>query len=300
MDYLLVVSGLALLVAGGEILVRGALGLSVRFGITPAIVGAVVMGFGTSTPELAASVTAALSGAPGIALGNVIGSNIANVALILGATALITPIVARLGWVEAVGVAVATAAMIGVLLLGGIGVAVGTLFLGALAAFLLASLWVGQSGGGPDAPGFGLPLSLLCVGLGLVLLIGGAQALVGGAVGIAGDFGVPPSVIGLTVVALGTSLPELSASLSAALRGQSAMALGNIVGSNIFNVLGILGITALVQPIAVPPSLHMAEVWGLALTAAALLALGLWGRVGRIAGAIGLAGYAAYVVTVLT
>ncbi|MBY4893202.1 sodium:calcium antiporter [Rhodobacteraceae bacterium N5(2021)] len=297
MDYLLVVLGLALLVAGGEVLVRGALGLSVRFRMSPAVIGAVVMGFGTSTPELAASLSAALAGAPGLALGNVIGSNVANVALILAASAVIVPLVARIGWAEAIAVAAATLGMIAVIILGGIGPVLGAMFLGILAIFL----WVSVRGGEvalseqetEAAPGR-LGQSLIFVTVGLVLLIGGAQALVSGTVDIAEAFGVPPSVIRLTVVAIGTSLPELAASLSAAVRGQGGLALGNIVGSNSFNVLGILGITALVHPIAVPPSLDMAEVWALAITGAALLVLGLWGRVPRAAGALGLAGYAGY------
>ncbi|WP_427854419.1 sodium:calcium antiporter [Gymnodinialimonas phycosphaerae] len=297
LDYLLVVLGLALLVAGGEVLVRGALGLSVRFRMSPAVIGAVVMGFGTSTPELAASLSAALAGAPGLALGNVIGSNVANVALILAASAVIVPLVARIGWAEAIAVAAATLGMIAVIILGGIGPVLGAMFLGILAIFL----WVSVRGGEvalseqetEAAPGR-LGQSLIFVTVGLVLLIGGAQALVSGTVDIAEAFGVPPSVIRLTVVAIGTSLPELAASLSAAVRGQGGLALGNIVGSNSFNVLGILGITALVHPIAVPPSLDMAEVWALAITGAALLVLGLWGRVPRAAGALGLAGYAGY------
>lgn len=301
LDYILVFAGLALLVAGGEVLVRGALGLSARFRMSPAVIGAVVMGFGTSTPELAASLSAALAGAPGLALGNVIGSNVANVALILAASAVIAPIVARIGGVAAMAMAVATLGMIGVILLGGIGPGLGAIFLGALAVYLWVSVRSGQVEMPEEvelAPG-SLSTSLIFVGAGLALLIGGAQALVSGAVDIAEIFGVPPSVIGLTVVALGTSLPELAASLSAALRGQGAMALGNIVGSNIFNVLGILGITALVHPIAVPPSLDMAEVWALALTGGVLIGLGLWGRIGRIAGAAGLAGYAAYMFAVI-
>ncbi|OAN72675.1 hypothetical protein A8B78_19535 [Jannaschia sp. EhC01] len=297
MDYLLVVLGLALLVAGGEVLVRGALGLSVRFRMSPAVIGAVVMGFGTSTPELAASLSAALAGAPGLALGNVIGSNVANVALILAASAVIAPLVARTGWAEAVAVAAATLGMIAVIILGGIGPVLGAMFLGILAIFLWVSVRGGQVAMSEQeteaAPGR-LSQSLIFVIVGLVLLIGGAQALVSGAVDIAEAFGVPPSVIGLTVVAIGTSLPELAASLSAAVRGQGGLALGNIVGSNIFNVLGILGITALVHPIAVPPSLDMAEVWALAITGTALLVLGLWGRIPRAAGAFGLAGYAGY------
>lgn len=301
LEYLLVALGLVLLVAGGEILVRGALGLSARFRMSPAVIGAVVMGFGTSTPELAASLSAALAGAPGLALGNVIGSNVANVALILGASAMITPITARIGIVEAVALVVATLGMIWVIVLGGIGAALGAIFLGVLATYLWVSVRRGQTDMPEEveAASGDLLKSLMFVGAGLVLLIGGAQALVTGAVDIARVFGVPPSVIGLTVVALGTSLPELAASLSASLRGQGALALGNIVGSNIFNVLGILGITALVQPIAVPPSLDIAEVWALAATGAALLALGLWGRVGHIAGASGVVGYAIYIAVVI-
>lgn len=301
MEYLLVAVGLALLIGGGEVLVRGALGLSARFRMSPAVIGAVVMGFGTSTPELAASLSAALAGAPGIALGNVIGSNVANVALILAASALIAPIEARINRLDAAALAMATLGMIAVILIGGISMPVGLAFLAALAIYLWASVKSGQASAPSEqdeAPG-NLGVSIAYVVVGLVLLIGGAQALVTGAIDIAEAFGVPPSVIGLTVVAIGTSLPELAASISAALKGQGGLALGNIVGSNIFNVLGILGITALIHPIAVPPSLDMAEIWALAATGAALLALGVWGRVPRGAGIVGLVGYAAYVGAVI-
>lgn len=301
LDYLLVVLGLGLLVAGGEVILRGALGLSVRLGLSPAIIGAVVMGFGTSSPELAASMTAALEGAPGIAVGNIIGSNVANIALILALTVLIAPIAARIGGMEAVALGGATLALVAVLLLGRIGLTLGAVFLGGLALFIWASLRAGQveMPEAPDGPPPALSLSLGLVAVGLALLIGGAKALVGGAVGVAETFGVAPAVIGLTVVAVGTSLPELAASLAAALRGQGAMALGNIVGSNIFNVLGILGLTAIVHPIAVPDAFGTVDIVFLLATAGALVALGFWGRIGRAAGAVGLVGYGVYVALVL-
>jgi len=302
LDYLLVALGLGLLVAGGEVLLRGALGLSTRLGLSPAIIGAVVMGFGTSSPELAASMTAALAGAPGIALGNVIGSNVANIALILAVTVLVAPITARIGGMEAVALSAATLALVGVLLLGEIGLLLGVAFLGGLAIFLWASLRAGQVEMPEEGDGArpALAPGLVMVVVGLALLVGGAQMLVGGAVALAEGFGVPPAIIGLTVVAVGTSLPELAASLAAALRGQGAMALGNIVGSNIFNVLGILGVTAIVHPIAVVDAFGTADIVSLLLTAAALVALGLYGRIGRIAGLLGLAGYGVYVAAVLS
>lgn len=293
--------GLGLLVAGGEVLLRGALGLSTRLGLSPAIIGAVVMGFGTSSPELAASMTAALAGAPGIALGNVIGSNVANIALILAATVLVAPITARIGGIEAVFFGVASLGLVAVMLLGGIGLALGAAFLGGLALFLWASLRAGQveMPDPADGPPPVLVLSLVLVAAGLALLVGGAQLLVAGAVALAEDFGVPPAVIGLTVVAVGTSLPELAASLAAALRGQGAMALGNIVGSNIFNVLGILGLTAVVQPIA-SDAFGRADIVFVLVTAVALVGVGLYGRIGRIAGLLGLGGYGIYVAAVLS
>ncbi len=300
-DYVWALLGLALLVAGGEALVRGALRLSVRLALSPALIGVVVMGFGTSTPELAASLTAALADAPGIALGNVIGSNVANIGLILGLTALASPIVARIGGLDAVALGAVTLALLVVLAVGGIGVALAVIFLLVLTAYLAASLLF--AGAGPDAPEGGETGSLWggigFVLVGLAMLIGGAQALIGGAMGIAESFNVPPSIIGLTLVAVGTSLPELAASLAAAFRGQGALALGNIVGSNIFNGFAILGITALVHPIAVVPSIGLAEAIALAGFAAGLLILGLVGRIGRWAGAVALAGYAAYVVAIL-
>jgi cation:H+ antiporter len=301
LDYFLVALGLILLVAGGEVVLRGALGLSTRLGLSPAIIGAVVMGFGTSSPELAASMTAALAGEPGIALGNVIGSNVANIALILALTVLVAPIAVRMGLLDAVALTGATLAMVAVLLLGGIGPVLGAAFLVGLAAYLWASLRAGQVElpEAEEGPPPNLWISVGFVVVGLALLVGGAQTLVEGAVNLATDFGVPPAVIGLTVVAVGTSLPELAASLAAAVRGQGAMALGNIVGSNIFNVLGILGLTALLEPITVTPAFGIQDIASLIMTAAALIALGFWGRIGRVAGVAGLVGYGLYVAAVL-
>ena len=255
MDYVFLGLGLAGLFLGGEALVRGAVGLALRMAMTPLLIGLTVVGFGTSTPELLVSVDAALGGIPAIAIGNVVGSNIGNILLIVGISAMVWPIRATL----AGGLRRDSAVMVGAALLlvpvfalGTIGRPAGALLLAGLVGYLVWA-WRSSESAVDDPTQTPMPLwrSLLWAGGGLVLLIVGAQLLVDGAVNIARGFGVSEAFIGLTVVAIGTSLPELATSLIAALRRQSDIAIGNIVGSNIFNLLGILGVTALVAPIPV-------------------------------------------------
>jgi cation:H+ antiporter len=297
MNALFLLSGLALLLAGGEILVRGAVALATRLRLPMAVVGAVVLGFGTSMPELLTSVSAALSGAPGIALGNVMGSNIANILLILGLTALIAPVPGdsadtedRLWLVLATGLGglvVLTGAVVGRL--------DGALLLLALGIYLWRQLSRDVAMEAvPDLPGAGPGRIALLLGLGLGALIGGAWLLVTGAVGLARAVGISETVIGLTIVAVGTSLPELATSAVAARRGESGLALGNILGSNVFNILAILGLTAAIAPIPVPVDLSVVDLAAVGASAALLLAVLLSGRIGRPAGATFLAFYAGY------
>ncbi|MCA9595613.1 MAG: calcium/sodium antiporter [Myxococcales bacterium] len=254
----LLVLGVVALYFGAEWLVRGAAGLARMLGVSPLVVGLTVVSYGTSAPELAVSTVAALDGKSDIALGNVVGSNIANIGLILGITALIAPPLVQGSLLrrELPVLLLATAA-IPVFLMGGEihrweGI---LLVLGAL-LFTIATLkWSGRASPEseelpdvPEAGGSKIGLALLSL-LGLGVLLVGGKVFVTGAVGMALQLGMSERVVGLTVVAVGTSLPELAASLVAAMRGHSEIAVGNVVGSNIFNVLLILGTASALRPI---------------------------------------------------
>lgn len=257
----LVVAGLALLMLGGELVVRGSVGAARRLEVPPVIVGVVLMGFGTSLPELVTSVDAALLGAPGLSLGNVVGSNIANVLLIAGVAAAIagTARTRRLLRRDGVVLAVSTALFTLLAYLDAIAFWTGLLMLGGLALYLTASVLAASQTGALDPEvakqlaEVGDPPSMaVCLGLfaaGLVATVFGADFLVTGAIDIARALGATEALIGVTIVAIGTSLPELAATLSAARRGQQEMAIGNVFGSNIFNTLGIVGATAVVAPL---------------------------------------------------
>ncbi|ODT61598.1 MULTISPECIES: calcium/sodium antiporter [Paracoccus] len=265
-EILLVLGGLVLLVLGGDLLVKGAVGLSLKLGMTPLVVGLTVVAFGTSAPELLVSLSAALKGSSGIAMGNVVGSNIANVLVILGVTALVSVIVTkghdlRESWAMMIG---ASVLMIALAFTGEIGRIEGMILLAALALVLWRQLTTGRADAADvdgTTLGAGWGRIALWMGAGLVLLPVGANLLVSGATDIALAFGISETVIGLTLVAVGTSLPELAASVASALKGRADMALGNVVGSNIFNILAILGITAVVSPLPVPPEMLRLDLW---------------------------------------
>ena len=299
-DWLMIAAGLVLLFGGGEALVRGAVGLSRRMGISELAIGLTVVGFGTSMPELLVSADAALGGKPGIALGNVIGSNTANILLILGLSALIAPVT---GWSGAIrrDVTVMVAAAVLALALGfggSIGRWHGAIMLVALGAYLFWTFR--QSQAEPAAHEHvaeshsPLWLGAFLVG-GLAALFAGAHFLVEGATSVARNLGVPEAIIGLTIVAVGTSLPELAASAMAAYRKHPEIAVGNILGSNIFNILAILGVTAMIYPIPVDPRFARLDMPAAMAAALAMLALAaLAGRVSRLGGAALIAGYAGY------
>ncbi|SDX07650.1 calcium/sodium antiporter [Roseicitreum antarcticum] len=256
MDYLFLLAGLIGLFFGGDALVRGSTGIARRMAIPPLLIGLTVVGFGTSTPELLVSVEAAWRGVPDIALGNVLGSNIANILLIVGLSALVWPIRvmgATLRRDTAV-MLVAALVLVPVFAMGEVGRVAGAVLVAGLAAYLIwAYRFPGEAvAEDPDAaPPARILTSVLWVIGGLVALMLGARFLVDGAVSIARGYGVSEAFIGLTIVAVGTSLPELATSLIAAIKKQSEIAIGNIIGSNIFNVLGILGLTAMITPIPV-------------------------------------------------
>lgn len=299
MDWLFVIGGLAGLFIGGEALVRGAVGIARKLSIPPLLIGLTVVGFGTSTPELLVSVDAALRGVPDIAIGNIVGSNIANILLIIGVSALIWPIRVAgdtLGRDTAVMLAAAVV-LIPMFWMGEVGRLAGVFLCGGLVLYLVrAYQYPGQGAEDPEPSG---PVSvwplLAWLGAGLLALMLGARFLVEGAVNIARDAGISEAFIGLTIVAVGTSLPELATSLVAALRRQSEIAIGNVVGSNIFNVLGILGVTALIAPIPVAGRFLTLDLPVMIGVSAVLAVLLLRPRIGRGAGVALILAYCAYV-----
>jgi cation:H+ antiporter len=296
-------AGLVGLFLGGEALVRGSVSIAHRMSISPFVIGLTVVGFGTSTPELLVSVQAALKGVPDIAIGNIVGSNIANVLLIVGVTALVWPIhVAGSALRRDTTIMILSAlALVPLFAMGEIGRVAGlTLVAGLIAYLVWTFLKPRQEASDDEAEAAATPImnALLWVTLGLVGLLFGARFLVDGAVSVAQDFGVSEAFIGLTIVAIGTSLPELATSLIAAFRHQSDIAIGNIVGSNIFNVLGILGVTSIVAPIPVAPrfltfDLPIMIVVSIVLTGLLLLHQ----KIGRRTGAVMLLAYCAYLLT---
>ncbi len=303
MDILLVGGGLIALVAGGEALVRGAVALALRFGVSPMLIGLTLVGFGTSTPELVTSIQAAFADAPGIAVGNVVGSNTANILLIVGIAALLSPImVSRPGFARNMGVlGLASAACLLAVMAGTLSALAGGLLLAGLALYLGLMVIQERQGAGSASEGIpavqmGLPLAALMLLGGIAVTILGAKLLVTGAVAIAAALGMSEAVIGLTIVAVGTSMPELVTTVIAARKGESDVALGNIVGSNIFNVLGILGITAVLHPLEVPPEIATFDIWVMLAATVALILFARTGwRIGRREGAVLLGSYTVYV-----
>ena len=253
--------GFILLVAGAETLVRGSANIALRAGISPLIVGLTIVAFGTSAPELAVSVRSITSDLSGLALGNVIGSNIANIGLILGITALINPLrITRQLLRNQIPQMIAASLLLWILLLdNSLDFFDGMILTTALLAFLVynfrqASAETQDQDIPIAAPDFsliarGMAFDVVLVIVGMVLLVYGSNIFVSNAVTIARAVGVSEAVIGLTLVAIGTSMPELATCSIAAFRKQTDIALGNIIGSNLFNILGILGITSLIAPI---------------------------------------------------
>lgn len=307
MVYLLLVIGLILLVAGGEGFVRGAVAIAEKLGMSPLLIGLTLVGFGTSLPELVTSVQAALDGAPGIAMGNVIGSNIANILLILGITALIYPIAVDKAVLRRDGsvLVLASLAALAIVLIGTLGRIAGLILVALLIAYIVFSYFADRRA--QASPGVAaeveatggkqsVVVSILFVIGGLALTVFGARILVSSAVEIATALGVSETIIGLTVVAIGTSLPELVTSIIAAIRRHTDLALGNIIGSNIFNVFSILGITALIQPIPVPGEIINLDIWVMLGATALLLGFSYTQReIVRWEGVVLLALYAGYI-----
>lgn len=271
--------GLLLLGLGGDVLVRGAVGIAASLRVSPLFTGLVLVGFGTSTPELVTSLDAVFRGSPGIAVGNVVGSNLANILLIAGLTAVILPIPANPVSFrrDAPMLALATAAVVLFALTGAFSRVSGGMLLALLVGYLYYTYRTERVR--PDAsaelhelegsllvrtPARPVWVSLFLSAMGFAAVLFGADALVTSSIQVAQHLGIPETVIGLTVVAVGTSLPELATSIAAAIKGETDIALGNIIGSNLFNLLGILGVTALVHPITIPRGVVAYDVWILA------------------------------------
>jgi len=310
MMYLQVAIGFVLLLVAAEFMVRGAVALARKMGISPLVIGMTVVAIGTSAPELVVGLQAGLAGAAGLALGNVIGSNIANVLLILGAAGLVAPIVSKEGSLlrDAVVLMGGSVLFAFFCMQGSIGLVAGIILVGALVGFLISSYRREHDQGGADAElhveeveevgnlpeNMGIVLAALFGGIAGILY--GADLLVDGGVAIARSFGVSDEVIGLTLIALGTSLPELAASVVAAIRGHADVAIGNVVGSNLFNILGIAGVVAIVTPLPVSQQIVSFDIWVMLAATAMMLPLLIWGwRLNRSAAVVFLACYAAYV-----
>lgn len=326
---LVAAGGLVLLLGGGELLLRGAVALATRLGLSPLLIGMTVVAAATSMPELVVAVTSGLEGVPDIGVGNAVGSNIANILLILGAAAVFWPIATRPRHILRDGLAVlcATVLFMALAFAGEIGRIEGLVMLTGLAAYLTvgylserrlqaresnagggipesgrrADALAGSEGSvagdpGPGARPMAWHLSLLLTLLGAGALVGGSHLLVDGAVAIARAVGVSEAVIGLTMIAIGTSLPELATAVIAAWRHHPEIALGNVLGSNLFNILAILAALALTTPFRVAPEMLRFDVWVMAAAVLILLPVMFTGwRIGRREGALFLLIYGFYV-----
>ena len=322
MMYIMLLGGLVLLLIGGEALVRGSVSVARKLNVSELVIGLTLVGFGTSMPELVASLQAMGQGSVGLALGNVIGSNISNSLLILGLAALVMPLsvhpraVARDGTV----MIAATFLLCALLWFDQFGRSTGVILLGLLISYLAFCLFTGARRNDPAAQlhraegelvqsRYGLGPGLLIAVAGVAGVVVGAHFLVTGAISVSRSIGISETIIGLTIVAVGTSLPELATSVIAALRKRSDVAIGNIIGSSIFNILGILGVTALVHPFSVRADMTAEALAGgqtvsiissvdagaLVLSAGLLMLFAVTGRrIARWEGAVLLLGYVLY------
>jgi len=306
----MIIGGLLALFAGATALIKGAAGLARRWGLSPLVVGLTVVAGGTSSPELFVVTGAALAGRDGISLGNVLGANSLNIGLILGLTAIVRPLHAQLQLIrfDVPIMILATLVVAAFVIDGGVGRLEGAVLLAGLLGYLVFTVYMARRERSErvreefaaEVPGplGSLAAELGLIALGLAALALGAQGLIAGAVKIAAAAGVSDSVIGITVVAAGTTMPELVTCLVAAVRRESDIAVGNIVGSNIFNLLGVLGLAAALAPIGTA-GVQPTELWG-AVALAALSLPVMWRGliVNRAEGALLVAGYLAYLALV--
>lgn len=317
-DALFIVAGLVLLFIGGEALVRGSVTISKRLGISAILIGVVVVGFGTSAPELLVSIKASLADQPDIALGNVIGSNIANILLILGVAAVITPVLCHDKAIkrDALSVVAASVAFLAFAYLGTISRLAGFGMVAALVAYLVYSymserkdkaLIANLDGSAPDVEtaheheadefegNYSLPVSIVIAVAGIIMLVFGADFLVRGATNVARAFGISEAVIGLSLVALGTSLPELATAIAAAVKKNTDVIIGNVLGSNLFNILSILGITAMIKPIPIGDHLAQFDIpMALGISIFTVVVIVALKQFNRLLGVLCLIAYVAY------
>ncbi|MBA3899560.1 MAG: calcium/sodium antiporter [Bacteroidetes bacterium] len=312
MDYLILILGLAILIAGGEILVKGAVAVALKFNVSILVIGMTVVSFGTSAPELLISIKAALGGHPDISMGNVVGSNIANISLILGLTTLILPISVnkdsiKIDW----PIMMLASLLLYIFILNGILGPLEGVFL--FLSLIIFNVWlifksrkenkktVVEEGAGLTSEST-MPLlkCLLFIALGCIGLLVGADWFLKGAVGIAEGFGISERIIALTVVAFGTSVPELITSVIAAIRKQTDISIGNLIGSNVFNILGILGITGMVKEINVSNEILFSDMyWMLGISLAMLPLMYFGNKIGRLKGAFLFIFYIVYILNVI-
>lgn len=324
-EYLSLVGGLVVLIVAGDILVRGSVGVAQKLGIPSLVIGLTIVAFGTSAPELVISLKAALEGSGGIAIGNVVGSNIANVLLVLGLPALIAATPCGEDGATRTAIFMVTVSAVFIALcfyMSPLAIPAAVILLALLAVFLGSSAVAALKHrkeqkakaankqaaeedeedslledveGVPDAMG----IALVYILLGLVGLPLGANFTIEGATAVAESWGISDAVIALTVIALGTSLPELATTVMAAIRQQGAVAIGNVIGSNIFNLLAIIGITTAVVPVHVPPEILRLDIWVMLGCAIILLGLAAFRiTLGKISGFALTAAYILYIYTV--
>jgi cation:H+ antiporter len=307
LSVILLLAGMGLLFWTGDLLVKGAVGLAENLGIPQLVIGLTVVAFGTSAPELFISVQAALAGQAGIAVGNVVGSNIANVLLVIGLPALLAPVLANQPGLRRNMTAMLVLTLVFMWLLsnGVVGRIEGGLLFVSICSFIGWQVYEGASAANGHTRDFHEELGetphdrwrvAAYLGAGLIGLPVAAQLTIWGAVDIAEFFDISDAVIGLTVIAIGTSLPELATTLMAALRSSGGVAIGNIVGSNIFNIAAIMGLTALIVPVGVADRIIAIDMW-IMLATSLVLAVLAYARIsaGKMLGVAMLAGFGAYI-----
>jgi cation:H+ antiporter len=310
---ILLIIGLIVLIVGGDYLVKGSSSIALRLHLSPLVVGLTIVAFGTSAPELLISIQSALKGSPDIAMGNVVGSNICNLALVLGLTAVINPVKVqtnslRIDWPMTMG---ASVLLFLVVREGVLGAVEGVIFLIAITTYLVliivqsridvkSKLREKETDNIPDAPKKQMWKDITFILLGCVALYYGSEWFVSSSKELALSLGVEERVVGLTVVALGTSLPEMVTAAVASFKGETDLALGNLMGSNIFNILSILGITAIITPIHVHEViLNKDIIWMLMITLMILPLMIVRREVGRADGIVLLIVYSVYIYTVV-
>ena len=312
MEYVLLIVGLIVLVLAGELLVRGAVGLALKFKVSPLVIGMTIVSFGTSAPELLVSIRAAVDGHPELAIGNVLGSNIANLALVLGLSAMLFPITIErttkvLDWPVML---LATLLFYVFALNRNLDWWEGLIYVLGLLTFNVYLFWKSIRDNKSaliddvdleEDDNLNLPKSILYILIGIVGLAYGAKWLLNGAVDIATNFGVTEHVIGVTILAFGTSIPELITSIMAALKKQTDISVGNLIGSNIFNLMAVLGITSLVKEIPISEQAIQNDIfWVLGVSLLLFPLMAVKNKIGRASGGVLFATYCLYIYFVVS